>query len=404
MPPSTRELSALIGVVYEAALDTGSAGWSGALERLSPVIAGGGTVVLAMERRRFEYAHTHYARTDAATVARYQTYFLRSDPVFEPVLRDARPGGLLLSDLLVPARELRRTEYYADWIQPNDFGSAAAAVLTRHGSAQASLYAVRPRRRGAFAADDIDTLGLLLPHLATAARISLRLASLTVERDAAADALDHWHEAVLLVDGTACVHAANRAAEALLAAGDGLALEPARGLGPGRLRAATPALTAALRGLVAAAGRIAAPAAGKGADVTSAPGPLALALVRPSGRPALAVAASPLSSSSATSAAWVDALALGTARATVAVFVWDPAAVRDGAPSRERLRAVYGLTPAEAAVAVAVASGEGLRAVAAAQGVTLATVRTQAQQVYRKTGVHGQAALARLVERIAHVR
>jgi DNA-binding CsgD family transcriptional regulator len=29
-------------------------------------------------------------------------------------------------------------------------------------------------------------------------------------------------------------------------------------------------------------------------------------------------------------------------------------------------------------------------------------VRTQAQHVYRKTGVRGQVALARLVERLAH--
>jgi DNA-binding CsgD family transcriptional regulator len=83
--------------------------------------------------------------------------------------------------------------------------------------------------------------------------------------------------------------------------------------------------------------------------------------------------------------------------ATVVVFVSDPAApAGDGATTRARLRAAYRLTPAEAAVAVAVARGAGLLAVAAAHGVGLATVRTQAQQVYRKTGVRGQAALARL--------
>jgi DNA-binding NarL/FixJ family response regulator len=52
----------------------------------------------------------------------------------------------------------------------------------------------------------------------------------------------------------------------------------------------------------------------------------------------------------------------------------------------------------EAAVAVAPAGGDGLAAVAAAQGVAVATARTHAQHVYRKTGVRGQAALARLAQ------
>jgi DNA-binding NarL/FixJ family response regulator len=57
----------------------------------------------------------------------------------------------------------------------------------------------------------------------------------------------------------------------------------------------------------------------------------------------------------------------------------------------------------EAAVAVALAGGDGLAAVAAAQGVAVATA-PHAQHVCRKTGVRGQAALARLVERLAQVR
>jgi len=409
---SVRALSALIGAVYEAGLDPTGAGWPAVLEQLSPVIAGDGPVGLVLEHRRFEYARTHFARTDPGSVAGYLSYYGKLDPVFEPVLTGAPPGALLLSDVLMSAREFRRTEFYADWIRPHDLGSGAAAVLTRHGPAAALLYTVRPRRRGPFAPGDVEALRLLLPHLAAAVRTSLRLAELGAERDAAAAALDHWDEAVVLVDGHGRVHAANRTAETLLGTGDGLALEPARGLGRGRLRAATPAATAALRRLVTAAAALAVPArAGEGSDhgAPVAPPPqMALALVRPSGRPALAALVAPLSPGRAAGVGWADALAPDAGRATVAVFVSDPAvsdpAAGAGAAARERLRAAYGLTPAEAAVAVAVAGGEGLGAVAAAHGVTLATVRTQAQRVYGKTGVRGQAGLARLVERLAHVR
>lgn len=92
--------------------------------------------------------------------------------------------------------------------------------------------------------------------------------------------------------------------------------------------------------------------------------------------------------------------------ATVVLFVSDPVAPVCGSDALlgERLRAVYRLTPAESAVAIALADGGGLAAVAATLGVSLATVRTQAQHVYRKTGVRGQAALASLVARLAQVR
>jgi DNA-binding CsgD family transcriptional regulator len=374
------------------------------LARLSPIIAGDGTVVLALERRRFDYAYTHYARIDDDSVARYQAYFAAVDPVFEPVLRHAPPGELLLSDALVPARQLRRTEFYADWLRPHAYGSGAAAAVTRCGSAQAALYAVRPRGRGPFAPRDIDALRVLLPHIAAAVRISLRLASLGAERDVAAAALDHWDEAVLVVDGLARVHAANRTAHGLLRSRDGLELEPGAGLGPGRLRAATATGTAALRRLIAAAAAIAIARPGaKGAE-PAPPRQAALALVRPSGRPALAAYVAPLSPQGAASAPWSQSLTSDVPRAAAIVFVANAAVAGDTITAGARLRADYRLTAAEAAVAVAVASGDGLLAVAAARGVGLATVRTQAQQVYRKTGVRGQVALARLVARLAQAR
>ena len=71
---------------------------------------------------------------------------------------------------------------------------------------------------------------------------------------------------------------------------------------------------------------------------------------------------------------------------------------------RATASASYRLTPAESSVALAVARGDGLTAVSTDRGVTLATIRTQVQHVHYKTGVRGQAGLARLVEPISHAR
>jgi DNA-binding CsgD family transcriptional regulator len=410
MVRSARELSALIGAVYEAGLDPAGAGWPAVLERLRPAV-GGALVVLALERRPLSYAHLHFVGTDPDSITRYLEHYQRLDPVIEPRLSSTAPGEMLFSDALISAAETRHTEFDADWLRPRGWGGGMGTVLVRHRSADAVLFVARPRGRGPFPPRAVEMLELLVPHVAAAVRTSLRLAEVGAAGDAACAALDRCSQALLLVDAAAGVHVANRAAEALLGAADGLALEPARrGGGRGRLLAATPDATAALRRAVAAAAALVAPPRTRG-EPDVPPHPAALALDRPSGRPALAALAVPLGAvgtagaAGGAPAAWPAGLAPGGAGATVALFVSDPGAA-DGAGAQVggRLRAVFGLTPAEAAVAVTLAEGDGLAAVAAVQGVALATVRTQAQHVYRKTGVRGQAALARLVERLAQVR
>jgi DNA-binding CsgD family transcriptional regulator len=65
------------------------------------------------------------------------------------------------------------------------------------------------------------------------------------------------------------------------------------------------------------------------------------------------------------------------------------------------LRRAHGLTRAEADVALALADGQGLDAIAAQRSVAIATVRSQVQSVYAKMGVHRQAELAAAVRRLS---
>jgi DNA-binding CsgD family transcriptional regulator len=62
------------------------------------------------------------------------------------------------------------------------------------------------------------------------------------------------------------------------------------------------------------------------------------------------------------------------------------------------------LTPAEARIALGVARGETLAAIAAANGISVQTVRTQLKAIFTKTGVHRQAELAILIIGLANSR
>jgi DNA-binding CsgD family transcriptional regulator len=62
-----------------------------------------------------------------------------------------------------------------------------------------------------------------------------------------------------------------------------------------------------------------------------------------------------------------------------------------------RLAAEYGLTPAEAAVALEIAKGDGRAAVAVRLGIRETTVRSHLSAIFDKLGIHRQAELTRMV-------
>jgi DNA-binding CsgD family transcriptional regulator len=77
------------------------------------------------------------------------------------------------------------------------------------------------------------------------------------------------------------------------------------------------------------------------------------------------------------------------------VFICDPD--RTATTPEARLRKLYGLSRAEAAVAARVLRGVGLQAVADDLGIGLPTVRTHLQRVFEKTQTRRQAELVRLI-------
>jgi DNA-binding CsgD family transcriptional regulator len=81
------------------------------------------------------------------------------------------------------------------------------------------------------------------------------------------------------------------------------------------------------------------------------------------------------------------------------IFVTDPD--RASGPSRDYLRALFKLTPAEAALAVELVEGDGLQSAAMRLGIKRETARTHLHHIFEKTGTRRQAELARLLVGLA---
>ncbi|MGK9167248.1 helix-turn-helix transcriptional regulator [Inquilinus limosus] len=187
-----------------------------------------------------------------------------------------------------------------------------------------------------------------------------------LERDDALAALDRLAHGMALVAPGGRVLFLNRAAAEIVAARDGLAI------GAGRvLRAALSAEDAALQRLIS-------PAAGGAGGC--------LAVSRPSGARPYAVQAAPLGSALRPA---------DRAPAPAMLLILDPDAGPE--PSPATLQRLYGLTTAEARVALLSLRGAGLRPIAEELSVSVSTVRIHLQRVFEKTGTHRQAALVRLL-------
>jgi DNA-binding CsgD family transcriptional regulator len=85
--------------------------------------------------------------------------------------------------------------------------------------------------------------------------------------------------------------------------------------------------------------------------------------------------------------------------ASLLLVAFDPE--RCDPPPPDLLTDVFGLTPAEANVAIGIADGRHLAEIAAGRGVKIGTVRAYSKSVFAKTGTRGQAELATVLTRLA---
>jgi DNA-binding CsgD family transcriptional regulator len=247
-------------------------------------------------------------------------------------------------------------------------------VLGHIGRAICGCASMQPYGSEPFSDHDERVLRFLAPHLQRSVQLFMRLGALGARAQAAEEALDRIALGVALVSAKGQVLRLNRAAETIVASGDGL------WVGRNGLSAARSDESRSLQRLIAEAA-----AAGMG-DGTGAGG--AISLSRPSGAKPLPVLVAPFSGKRlADGASWPAAI----------VFIGNPEQEAPGAT--DLLRRLYGMTHAEASLATILLQGKDLTEAAGELGVTMNTVRTQLRGVFDKTGARRQADLVRILLR-----
>jgi DNA-binding CsgD family transcriptional regulator len=215
-------------------------------------------------------------------------------------------------------------------------------------------------------------LSALAPHVKRATQISARLADAAALERAKTTALDRIDHGVMIVDGNARVLYANRAAESIIARGDGMIVSARV------LRGATTTDTQRLHALIA--------------DAISGASGGTMRVARPSCTEPFLVLVAPTGSSGH----WpVD-----SAPAAI-IFITDP----ERSPRLElrRLMDLFGLTATEAKVALALADGRGVPEAAHSLRISPNTVHTHLRRIFGKLAVNRQSELVRVLARAAAI-
>ncbi len=225
---------------------------------------------------------------------------------------------------------------------------------------------------------DVGLYQALLPHLARAAQIQHRFASLQSLSNSSLAVLDTVPAAVMLLDASGRTLHRNASADAELRRGDPFKLGPSGEL----------FLRGPLRGQLAV--RTAIGAALDPPRSVKEQLPCVAHVARRNGE-MLSVQALRLPQGSGADQRPI----IGKRLAACALVVHGAASRIIPSAGLQLLRHVYGLTPAEVKVALAIAEGETIRTYAERHGLSRNTVAAQLKRAFDKTGLRRQSELVR---------
>lgn len=352
--------------IFRASLDPRA--WSEVVGMLATATDDAAAHFLGQDASYVGTDHSAIAGYDPAAEEPFEKYFQFINPL-RAGWATLAAGSHCSHHSIMGEEQWRQSEYYNDWLKPQNLTGAVGVVLAQdHGRVFLLGIQTRDEATERFAAQLCARLFPILRHAVDVNRamMGLRLDALSLRVGPDPEAA-----AILVLTGRGSVAYANPRADDMLAAGQVISLAPT-----GKLRAHDVDLQSRIDIALRAKGGSARLSLGGKTN------PLIADLVPFGERLAGDIVAGPLG------------------------HMLDPRLVlilsRPCRPdnSEDRIRTTLGLTPTEAGVALALAAGQTPAEIAEARQTSIHTVRNQVKSVLLKTGCGRQSELAALVERL----
>jgi DNA-binding CsgD family transcriptional regulator len=367
-----KQFSLLVENIYDAALDANR--WSDVLEATCAFVQGCTANLFYQNISSNKVTDFHSWGESAHYQELYFSKYAALNPLF-PASSFLEVGKVHAVSDVMPMDEFLASRMYREWVQPQAILDCLYTNLARSATGGAAMAIRRLESDGLFDESAKARFKLLVPHFQRAVSIGGVIDFHKANESLLSATLDHLTASVILVAADGGLVYVNAKADAMLSAGDVLRAPK------GRLAAADPRADRELRQAIAAAARGDAELGVQGVAIALSDGASASQVAH----------VLPLSSG--------DRRGMLNRRAAVAVFIHQ---VASGAPAPlETMARLYRLTAGEIRVLAAVVETSGVANIAAALGISEATVKTHLQRLFAKTNVRRQADLIKLLAKHA---
>ena len=363
-----KQLSELIGEVYDAALDPSL--WSDVVGKAGRFVGGSSAAIYSKSPITGNGNVYYESSTDPYYRQLYFDEYVKIDPTTIAHYFADVEQPIAVADIM-PYGEFLETRFYKEWCQPQGMVDGVSAVLDKSATSAAMFGVFRYERHGIVDDEARRRMRLIVPHIRRAVLIGGLVDLAAGEAASLADTLDGLSTGVCVVDAIGRIVHANAAGCVVLDVGDVLCA-----IG-GRLVARDTKIDPTFQEVLAAAST----------DATIGTKGIAFPLMARNGSRYVAHVL-PLTSGTRRLAGIAYA-------ATTAVFICKAGTEMRSPP--EIIARAYNLTPTELRVLLGIVDVGGAPEVAVALGIAESTVKTHLARLFAKTGTRRQADLVKVV-------
>jgi DNA-binding CsgD family transcriptional regulator len=380
--PTAKKLSELLGIsgdpteklldlIYDAAAENDL--WRNVLTAIADLTHSQGGVLFGQSMTARKIYFDFNGRLDEDCNRAYQERHMQNP--WSVGMENKPVGRFVLSDDVIELSALRSTLFYDEVLRPQNVAHNGMMALAAREDFRAAFNICRSTRQGPFERDEQRLLEWLSPHLRRSVALGFRIDSYLAMQHAAFNVLELLADGVIVLDRRARVLFANEAARGFEADGLLHLRQVLATWSQPHSQRLTELVRSALQG--APGGTMSLPRRADGRLLT-----LLVSSIRSKDIGRLADAS--------------------IKDAAVLLFVINPAN-RRSIPLLQIMNA-YGLTQAEARVALAASSGNTVLETARLLKLSPNTIKTHLRRVFAKTATGRQAELAGLITAVGSVR
>ena len=370
-PPENKsmnsQLDRIIEKIYDAAIDP--MGWNALLTEIASIVGAISGFYAGLDIRHGRGAFWYTLGHDQRITDLYNEHYLTLDPTLAHIMRF--PGKAFACSEYLTDADIAASRLHTELMIPNGLRYVLSGVVNMQGSMLSFFGFQRHIGQTPFTRTEADFLQRLIPHFAKADQVAAKVSTMSDAKRVAMAVLDRMDYGIVFVNKAGNIRMTNQRAERCLEAG-----EVIQSLF-GRFRLANAKENDILEKLILTA------ASSENGDIPIRT--IETTSINSGERARIVVL--PISRD--------EQKKIDDDEARVVIVISDHKQQRSMAS--DVLQDSYGLTTAETKVATGLANGQTQEELCENLFVSLATIKTHTQHIYRKIGVSRQADLVRLV-------